>query len=131
MKKITFTMLAVVAVAVMPIVSVNAEEKVDHYEGKEINTVAQAKTVLVETSQKMADVLDDEQLDIAKMEQVHETSYTTEDAVAYLDKETKANLKILAEKLEEVHLASEDHKADLLRRNYVAYQAELAQYLAK
>jgi len=79
----------------------------------------------------MADVLDDEQLDVAKMEQVHETSYTTEDAVAYLDKETKANLTILAEKLEEVHLASEDHKADLLRRNYVAYQAELAQYLAK
>ena len=130
MKKVVLILFVAMTFGIA-VTSVMAEEKTDHYEGQAFNNVEEAKETLVQTSVAMAAVLDDETLDVAKMEQVHETSYTTEDAVAYLDKETKVNLKTLAAKLEEVHLASEDHKADDLRRNYVAYQAELTQYLAR
>lgn len=130
MKKIIFILIAVITIGLVG-TSTNADDKVDHYEGKKFSNVAEAKKTLIETSQKMADIVDDADLDVSKMERVHETSYTTEDAVSYLNKETKADLKELAEKLEEVHLASEGHKSDELRRHYVTYQAELAGYLAQ
>jgi len=44
-------------------------------------------------------------------------------------KDKKNDVKELAEKLEEVHLASEDHNADDVRRNFIAYQAELNEFI--
>lgn len=108
-----------------------AEDQADdiqHYEGKVFTKKKQAIKALKETSAQMAEIVASETLDIAKMEQIHQTSYTTEDAIAFLDKKGKYDLSDLAEKLEEVHLASEDHKAEELRRDFIAYQAELVEY---
>ena len=128
MKKIMMVMMAMVLFTP----AVYAEEAhIDHYEGKEFKNADAAMDALIETSEKMAILAADENLDVAKMEQIHETSYTTEDAVALLEKEKKIDTKELAEKLEEVHLASEDHEAEKLRRNFIAYQAELNEYLVK
>jgi len=128
MKNILWVMMA--GFLVLTPLAVQADD-VDHYAGKDISSKEQAMKTLIDTSAKMADIIGDETLDVTKMEQVHETSYSTEDAVAYLNKETKADLKLLAEKLEEVHLASEGHKANELPRDFVAYQAELIKYLAE
>lgn len=109
---------------------VMAEDKIDHYEGKAFKNKKEAFQTLKETSAEMAGVASEEVLSIAKMEQIHQTSYTTEDAIAFLNKKSKYDLSDLAAKLEEVHLASEDHKAEELRRDFIAYQAELANYIA-
>lgn len=105
-----------------------SEDKVEHYEGKDFANADEAKKALIETSEKMAAVAADDNLDVGKMEQIHEISYTTENAVAFLNK--KSALDDLAAKLEEVHLSSEDHKADNLRRHFIAYQTELVAYFA-
>lgn len=105
-------------------------DDIEHYEGKAFTKKKQALKALRETSAQMAEIAAAETLDVSKMEQIHQISYTTEDAVLFLKKKSKYNLTSLAEKLEEVHLASEGHKAGELRRDFITYQAELAHYLA-
>lgn len=129
MKKITLMAVAVLTLGLSG-GALAGEEKVDHYEGKEFSNADEAMKTLQETSEKMAKIAADEKLDVDKMEQIHEISYITEDAVAFLDKKSKYDLSDLAEELEEVHLSSEDHEVDELRRHFIAYQAELASYFA-
>ena len=136
MKKILLASFAVLSIAAFTAFSINTnaiagddEVKVDHYEGKEFKNADDAMKTLLETTLKMSDIAADKDLDVAKMEQIHETSYTTEDAIALLGKDAKGDTKVLAEKLELVHLASEEHEADKLRRYFIAYQAELNNYI--
>jgi hypothetical protein len=111
--------------------TVKADDAIDHYEGKEFKNKKEAYKTLKETSAEMAEVAASEKLDVAKMEQIHQTSYTTEDAVAYLAKKNKRDdMKPLAEKLEEVHISSERHLPEKLRRDFIAYQAELMEFIA-
>ncbi len=131
MKKLIILTLSVFALGLGGLnITAKADDEIDHYEGMEFKNNKEAMTSLLETTFKMASIAAEENLDVAKMEQIHETSYITEDAVAYLAKKSKYNLKPLAEKLEEVHIASEDHKADDLRRDFITYQAELTKYIS-
>jgi acyl-CoA synthetase (AMP-forming)/AMP-acid ligase II len=132
MKKFIILTLAMFALgaSIMPLNAQASDEKIDHYEGKEFKNDKAAMMALIETSTAMAAIAADEELDVTKMEQIHETSYTTEDAVKFLTKKSDYDLTALAEKLEEVHLASEDHKAEELRRDFILYQAELTSYMA-
>ena len=132
MKNLLLLLIAIFGLVITLPVTIQAEEGADdvaHYEGKEFQSKKEAMQALTETSTKMAMIAAEETLDVAKMEEIHEISYTTENAVGYLNK--KSQLDELAVKLEEVHLSSEDHSADDLRRNYIIYQAELTNYLAK
>jgi len=104
-------------------------DDVEHYAGKEFKDSKAAMEALINTSTIMAEAAAAKDLNVAKMEVIHETSYITEDAVAVLGKDKKNDVKELAEKLEEVHLASEDHNADDVRRNFIAYQAELNEFI--
>lgn len=128
MKNYILIAMAVFAFASFTTTSLYADE-IEHYEGKEFDSKKEAMKALMMTTEKMAIWAAEEDLDVAKMEQIHEISYTTENAVAYLNKKTK--LDDLAEKLEAVHISSEDHEADQVRRNFILYQAELATYLSK
>lgn len=129
MKNYILIALALFAFVSMPAMTALADDEVEHYEGKDFGSKKEALKALIETSQKMANLAADEELDVSKMEAIHETSYTTENAVAYLNKKSK--LDDLGAKLEEVHISSENHEADKLRRNFIIYQAELAAYLAE
>ncbi len=106
------------------------EHQVEHYEGKAFTKKKQAMQALIKTSAQMAEIAAAETLNVTQMEQIHQTSYVTEDAVMFLKKKSKYNLTPLAEKLEKVHLAAEDHEADMLRRNFILYQAALVHYMA-
>lgn len=128
MKKLTLLSTALVAlVAFQPhTVYAGDEAKVDHYESKEFENKKDALEGLIATSNEMAHIAADAELDGTKMEKIHQISYTTENAVAKLDAGKK-----LADALEEVHLASEEHDPSDLKNKFIAYQAELNSYLAK
>lgn len=132
MNKIILMSVMLLAIFSMPMLSMAEEEsamKVDHYEGQEFKTTKDAMAALTQTSAKMAELASAKDLDIAKMEKIHETSYTTESAVALLGKQKGADVKNLAEQLENVHLSSEEHEADNVRRYFIAYQAALNDYM--
>ena len=130
MKNILQTILISFLVLTPFTVQASEDQKTDHYEGKEFGTAEDARAALIDTTQKMAAVINTDKLDISKMEEVHQISYTTEDALAVVAKHNdKHDFSALAEKLEAVHQASEHHKADILAREFVVYQAELIKYL--
>ncbi len=109
-----------------PIAYSSEGEKVQHYEAKEFSNTKDAFEALITTSNEMASIAADTELDGTKMEKIHQISYTTENAVATL----KAG-DTLAAALEEVHLASEEHDPSDLKNKFIAYQAELNSFLAK
>lgn len=128
MKKLTLLSAALLTVsAVQPQITYASDDtKVDHYEAKEFSNAKEALTALVSTSNAMAALAADTELDGTKMEKIHQISYTTENAVAKLGAGKK-----LAAALEEVHLASEEHDTADLKNKFIAYQAALTAYLAK
>lgn len=102
------------------------ETKIDHYEAVKFSNSEEALTALLSTSNEMAVIAANTELDGTKIEKIHQISYTTENAVKKLGAGEK-----LAAALEEVHLASEEHDAADLKNKFIAYQAELNNYLAK
>jgi len=89
----------------------NADEKVQHYEPKPSETLAEAVQNLSEYNKLMADVLSREDLSDADMEEVHQLTYTLEVALAKINEEMGG----IAATLEEVHLASEERNQAKLR----------------
>ena len=117
--------------ALPPYVAYATEDiKVEHYESKEFSNVEDAMVGLVSTSNEMATIAANNDLDVTMMEKIHQISYTTENAVAKLKSESNYDPTPLAEALEEVHLASENHKPLELKNKFIAYQAELNNFLA-
>ena len=100
--------------------------KVDHYEAKTFTNAKEAMSDLISTSIEMAHIAAHDDLNSAQIEDIHQISYTTENAVMYLETDEK-----LAAALEELHLASERHDAADLKNKVIMYQAELTAYLAK
>ena len=101
------------------------EAKVDHYQAVKFSNAEEALAALVSTSNEMAAIAADAELNGSKIEKIHQISYTTENAVEKL-----GGGETLAAALEEVHLASEEHDAADLKNKFIAYQAELNSYLA-
>ncbi len=106
------------------------DEKVQHYEAKEIKTAADALRVLDETSAQVASVLKNTPLSTAQLEEIHKITYTMEAAVEVLrGKETAANKAqraSLADNVEVLHKASESHAEQRTRDAYKDVQADLA-----
>ena len=127
MKKSVLLLTAFVALtASRPDIAFAGDEtKVDHYEAAKFSNAEEALTALISTSNEMAAIAADAELDGTKIEKIHQISYTTENAVKKLGAGEK-----LAAALEEVHLASEEHDAADLKNKFIAYQAELNSYLA-
>lgn len=80
-----------------------ADDRPDHYQGKPAKTLEQAVANFSEYNQKLADILAKKELSAADMHQVHELTYTLENALEKIRDE----LDDLEDVLEEVHEASE------------------------
>lgn len=91
-------------------------ERPEHYKGLQANTLDEAVTNFSEYNDKLAEVLRGE-LDPVAMNEVHQLTYTLENA---LDKITEEFVS-LAETLEEVHLASESNDPETVRNSGKAY----------
>ena len=106
-----FRMVATAAVIGLGCVATANAGDVEHYEGEPSKTLEQAVKNFTDYNAKLAGVLDQDSLTMADIQQVHEYTYTLEQAVAKM----RAELADLAVTLEEVHQASEGEDAAPLR----------------
>ena len=96
----------------------HAEERVDHYEGKEFTTPADAIKSLQDDNAKITEILKNETLTDAQLEEIHEISYGLEDAIDNLIENKAgdtAKLESIDEAIQAVHYASENHEEAKVR----------------
>ena len=105
MKKITFLITSLFALSLSAMIQ--AEERPDHFKGKSSETLEQAVANFSEYNGKLADLLAKDALSPQDLHQVHELTYTLENALEKLN----AELVELANTLEAVHVASENGDA--------------------
>lgn len=86
---------------------------VDHYSGKEADTLEEAVSNLREYNARVADLLDKDELTGDDLAKVHELSYTIENALARI----RTELGTMADTLETVHLGSERGEKETVRDN--------------
>lgn len=92
------------------------DKRPDHFEGKKSETLEQALDNLREYNQKLAAVMQGE-LTPQKMAEIHQLTYTLEEALQKLDDEVET----LQDVLEEVHLGSERMDFDNVKSNGKKY----------
>lgn len=115
MKRRTALIVAL-AMGAMPVF---AEEKVDHYAAETAADLAEAMVNFSTYNKHMADILAQSEMTRDRMEDIHQLTYTLEVALEKIITEAQD----LAERLEEVHLASEDSDADKLTALATSYLA--------
>ncbi len=93
-----------------------ADDSVDHYAGKPSETLAEAVKNFTEGNARLRELLSGEVTN-QDMADIHEVSYTLENAVAKLQRE----LNVLAVVLEDVHLASESFNQNTVSASGKAY----------
>lgn len=88
-------------------------ERPDHYQGEPSETLEQAVANFSEYNQKLESLLAQDELSARQLNEVHQLTYTLENALEKIQEE----LVDLAEVLEEVHVGSEtsDESAVLTR----------------
>lgn len=113
MKRSFMTVVAAVALSVSALAHA---ERPDHYSGLPSETLEQAVANFSEYNSKLESVLAGE-LNPAAMNEVHQLTYTLENALEKISDE----LDRLADTLEEVHLGSESNNADAVRNQGKEY----------
>lgn len=88
-----------------------ADTRPDHFEGKPSDTLAQALTNLSEYNERLQQVLARDSLSAAELNEVHQLTYTLENALEKIREEYAQ----LAEVLEEVHVASETNDPETVQ----------------
>ncbi|MBS3800927.1 MAG: hypothetical protein KGY40_08085 [Thioalkalivibrio sp.] len=106
--------LALTALAASGVV---ADERYDHYEALESPDLETAMDNLAEYNTKLRAILDKESLSAGDVAEVHQLTYTLENAVERIANEVDA----VAEVLEEVHQASERDDRDTVHARGKAY----------
>lgn len=92
-------------------------ERPDHFQGAEPTTLGEAFTLLREHNTQLAAIVEQDALSASDMTEIHRLSYTLENALERIEDEVEA----LAERLEEVHVASEEMDRDTVRRSAPEY----------
>jgi hypothetical protein len=88
----------------------------DHFEGKKAETYDEAVSNMTEANGKLEDILAKDEITEYDLRQVHKMSYTMENALAVIKKESDEDLSDVSKSLEAVHLASEDRDVETVRK---------------
>jgi hypothetical protein len=107
-----------------PAVASEDDDRPDHYVGLAAESLDEALVNLAEYNARLTVVLAREVLDARDLNEIHQLTYTLENALVRLG----AEVTQLAETLEEVHLASESLDAETVRdagRRYLDAAAPL------
>ena len=88
-----------------------ASDEVEHYEAIPSETLAEAMANLRDYNARVEEVMAREELSVQDMEEVHQYTYTMEQAVARI----AAEMEKIAVVLERVHLSSEGDNPHALR----------------
>jgi hypothetical protein len=102
-----------------------ASERPDHYKGRESTTLEQARTHFAEANAELAKLLAQQELDLNDLAQVHELSYTMENALERIS----AEVAQMAIELEAVHVASEHADVQTVRMQGERYLARARKLL--
>jgi len=102
------------------------DDRPSHFEGEPSKTLAQAVRNFSEYNQKLAGMLDKNELNAEELHQIHNLTYTLENALEKIEDE----IEVLEEVLEEVHKASERADADTVNTRGKVY-LDKAQTLIK
>ncbi|MCA1777375.1 MAG: hypothetical protein LC676_17725 [Loktanella sp.] len=97
-------------------------EEVDHYEAVPSETLSEAMENLVTYNARVEEVLARDELSASDMEEIHQYTYTMEQAVARI----ATSMDEIAAVLEDVHLASEGDDTEDLRGKAAAYLEQTA-----
>jgi len=100
-----------------------ASERPDHYKREPSATIEEALNNLSSYNQKLAKLLEKDNLSALEMHEVHQLTYTLENALQRLDKEVDN----LAATLEAVHLASETADTQTVSEQGKAYLEKAGQ----
>lgn len=92
-------------------------DRADHFEGKPADTLAEAVANMSEYNKQLAAILAQEALSPQDMHNVHQLTYTLENALERIH----AELGDLAELLEAVHVASETSDTDAVLKQGALY----------
>lgn len=92
-------------------------ERPDHFKGEPADTLQQAVTNLSEYNARFDELLAEDELTPMDMHEVHQLTYTLENALQKI----QAELTDAAEMLEEVHIASETGKPGVVAEKGQAY----------
>ncbi|MBL1376924.1 DUF6746 family protein [Zobellella iuensis] len=106
------------ALSLLLAANLQAETRPDHYQGEPAETLEQAVANFSEYNAKLAELLAGE-LTPAALNEVHQLTYTLENALAKINEETAT----LAQTLEEVHIASESNQPQVVKDRGQAYLA--------
>lgn len=97
------------ALALSPIVQ--ADERPDHYQGEPSATLEQALENLAEYNARLAAIVEKGELADADHGEIHELTYTLENALHRISEEVEG----MAVKLESIHVASEERDSATIR----------------
>lgn len=95
----------------------SADERPDHYEGKPAETLQQAVSHFSDYNAKLEAILAKDPLSARDLNDIHQLTYTLENALETINREFTA----LANVLEEVHVASETAGYDRVKEKGQAY----------
>lgn len=95
----------------------HADERPDHFKGEPAETLEQAVANLAEYNARLAAIIEKEALSDADHAEIHELTYTLENALGRIREE----LAVMAEDLEAVHLASEERADEVIAEKAPAY----------
>lgn len=98
----------------------SSEERVRHYQAKAPLTADSAVKTFRASLEEIGALLAVEPVDVAKLEKVHQISYTLEAAAEKLVEQDKssAEYKALLESAVDLHEASEDHEAAVTKQSF-------------
>lgn len=88
-----------------------ADERPDHYAGEPSETLEQALSNFSEYNDKLDKILSKDELSATDLNEVHQLTYTLENALEKI----RSEYADLAEVLEEVHIASETTDSDSVK----------------
>jgi len=102
-----------------------SSDRADHFQGKSAATLEEAVDNFSTHNKKLADILAKDELAATDMVEIHELTYTLENALEKIHEE----LEELAETLEEVHLASEKLDATVVKEKGDHYVETAAKFI--
>jgi len=122
MKKLLLSTLAATSIFVSG--ALLADTRIDHFEALPSNTLEEAVKNFSEYNQKLATILAGE-IDNQAMTDIHQLTYTLENALEKIHEEVTA----LVDTLEELHVASETYQPEAVKEHGAAYM-EVASKIA-
>ncbi|HEY9148267.1 MAG TPA: DUF6746 family protein, partial [Gammaproteobacteria bacterium] len=116
MKRTTYPLLLAVALGISAPAYASDDERPDHFKGKQAESIEQAYENLSVYNRKLEKLLEGE-LTPQAMAEIHQVTYTLENALQKLNRE----IDDVAETLEELHLASERNETAVTQEKGKAY----------